>query len=83
MRNPFMLLALLATSGVVLLAAALERRRRASDDRHRNGGDASFSGDTVPERRRGDRPEPPAPARSPQLDNLEPFARPDSGDERR
>jgi len=33
--------------------------------------------------RRGDRPEPPAPPAKPGPDNLEPFARPSSEDERR
>jgi hypothetical protein len=39
--------------------------------------------DDISEIRRGDRPEPPAPSKTPHPDNLEPFARPTSDDERR
>ena len=77
MRNPILLLTLLASAGAVILAAV--RQRRTLDARDRR----AASADGFPERRRGDRPEPPAPAPEPAPDNLEPFSKPGSVDERR
>lgn len=77
MRNPIMLLTLLATSGAVILAAALQCRRLDARDRRTEGADDQS------ERRRGDRPEPPAAPAEPVPDNLEPFSKPGSVDERR
>ncbi len=87
MRNPLMLLTLLAASGAVILAAAFQRRKLESADRR---ADAPGPGDEptkaefdISEKRRGDRPDPPAPPAEPPPDNLEPFAKPGSADERR
>ena len=77
MRNPLMLLTLLATSGAVILAAAFQRRKVDARDRRAEGADDQS------ERRRGDRPEPPAAPTQPLPDNLEPFSKPGSVDERR
>ena len=87
MRNPLMLLTLLATSGAVILAAALQRRKLDTKNRRdemRGAGDeAAEVEDDRSELRRGDRPEPPAPPTQPVPDNLEPFSKPGSMDERR
>ena len=77
MRNPILLLTLLASAGAVILAAV--RQRRTLDARDRS----AASTDGFPERRRGDRPEPPAPTQEHAPDNLEPFSKPGSVDERR
>jgi hypothetical protein len=84
-----MLLTLLATSGAVILAAALQRRKLTTRDR-RDAVQVQGTGDEAPEAkevfselRRGDRPDPPAPPVEPPPDNLEPFRKPGSIDERR
>ena len=77
MRNPILLLTLLASAGAVILAAL--RQRRTLDARDRS----AATTDGFPERRRGDRPEPPAPTQEHAPDNLEPFSKPGSVDERR
>ena len=77
MRNPIMLLTLLASAGAVILAAVRQRRKLDARDRR------AESTDGFSERRRGDRPEPPAAPAEPLPDNLEPFSKPGSVDERR
>ena len=77
MRNPILLLTLLASAGAVILAALRQRRRLDARDR------SAATTDGFPERRRGDRPEPPAPTQEHAPDNLEPFSKPGSVDERR
>lgn len=87
MRNPLMLLTLLATSGAVILAAVLQRRKLDTKDRRKEMGGAGDGAaeveDDISELRRGDRPEPPAAPAEPLPDNLEPFSKPGSVDERR
>jgi hypothetical protein len=77
--------AVVVTLGIaasLLVWRHLRRRPRTSDDRRAEIKRIRLDED-ISEIRRGDRPEPPAPITEPGPDNLEPFARPSSNDERR